>query len=531
VFTAALAEALPALRGDDLAGMEQRLRRVGRAVRGPVVERVVERVVAARAAGVGGGACPDAAWAGPLRLVDRARPRPLHGLVGDDTLRRAYYRCATGGRGQAPRDDTLGLGTGSLAPGLAQVVCREGGAQGSFAEAVDSVAASVGVALTAAVARRATEGMGAVAEAETQAAMARVARGQPAWAPADAAVEAAESAVLAVEVDGVYVQRDDGWPEMKVVTVAPRGPGVETDADTGRERLCWGRASDGAGVEEAQDFGGRAHAEACRRGLGTPAVRTVVARGDGAPWIWRHARAYRALPGVAVVEIIDLYHAYAYLWSVGNAVFGEGTAAAAAWVEPLKTRLYQEGAAPLHAALVTLARTVCDPDPADPPTDTATEGTAALAVRRALAYVTTNAARLDYPAFLARRLPLGAGAVESGCKSLVQARTKGAGMRWSGAGAQRVIALRALRRSGRWDAFWQARPQRAHLRLVPRARQPSTRTPAAPPVTRPPAAPTAPTAPTAPPPEAPPTPPPPRPLRPAADHAWRRAPIGCPRSA
>ncbi len=325
MFTAALAEALPALRGDDLAGMEQRLRRVGRAVLGPVVERVV----AARAAGVGGGACPDAACAGPLRLVDRARPRHLHGLVGDDTLRRAYYRCATCGRGQAPLDDTLGLGTGSLAPGLAQVVCREGGAQGSFAEAVDSVAASVGVALTAEVARRATEGMGAVAEAETQAAMARVARGQPAWAPADAAVEAAESAVLAVEVDGVYVQRDDGWHEMKVVTVAPRGPGVETDADTGRERLCWGRASDGAGVEEAQDFGGRAHAEACRRGLGTPAVRTVVALGDGAPWIWRHARAYLAraylaLPGVAVVEISDLYHADAYLWSVGNAVFGEG---------------------------------------------------------------------------------------------------------------------------------------------------------------------------------------------------------------
>ncbi len=44
--------------------------------------------------------------------------------------------------------------------------------------------------------------------------------------------------------------------------------------------------------------------------------------------------------------------------AVGNTVFGEGTAVAAAWVEPLKTRLYQEGAAPLHAALRTLARTV-----------------------------------------------------------------------------------------------------------------------------------------------------------------------------
>ena len=518
VFTAALAEALPALLADDLAGIEQRLRRVGRAVLGPVVERVM----AARAVDAGRGVCPECA--GLLRLVDRARPRHLHGLVGDYTLRRAYYRCAACERGQAPLDEALGLGTGSLAPGLAQVVCREGVAQGSFEEAVESVAASVGVAVTAEGARRATEGRGAVAEAEVQTAMARVARGQPAWTPVDAAVEAPDPAsdVLAVEVDGVYVHRDDGWPEMKVVTGAPLGPGLEMDADTGRERLCWGRASYGAGCEEAQAFWGRAHVEAGRRGLGTPTVRTVVALGDGAPWIWRHARAFLALPGVAVVEIIDLYHAYEYLWSVGNAVFGERTPAAAAWVEPLKTRLYTEGVAPLHAALTTLAHTVCAPDPAE---DAATESAAVIAVRRALEYVTTNAARLDYPAFIARRLPIGSGAVESGCKSLVQARAKGAGMRWSGAGAQHVIALRALRRSGRWDAFWQDQPQRTRLRLVPRRRQPSTRASLPPPPVVPPLAPAAPPA------DAAPAPPPPRPLRPAADHLWRRAPIGRPRSA
>jgi len=515
---AALAEALPAVLTSDLAGMEQRLRQVGRAVFGSVVERVA----AAQGIGLERGTCP--ACGGSLHSVDQARRRSVQGLVGDYTLYRAYYHCGACTQGHAPLDARLGLGTGSLSPGLLRVACREG-IEGGFVDTGDRVGESVGVTIDDEVLRRLTEGIGAVAEAEVQAAMTRVARGQPAWTDADAGVTTVpESGVLAVEVDGMFVHRDDDWHEMKVVTVAPLGPGVEVDADTGRERLCWGRASYGAGFEEAQAFWGRAHVEACRRGLGTPAVQTVVALGDGAEWIWRHARAFLALPGVEMVEIIDLYHAYEYLWAVGNTVFGEGTAGAAAWVEPLKTRLYQEGAAPLHAALHTLARTVCAPAPAG---DGDGESAAATAVRRALDYVTTNAARLDYPAFIARRFPIGSGAVESSCKSVVQARTKGAGMRWSAAGAQQVVSLRALHRSGRWDAFWQAQPQRARLRLVPRARR-APALPAAPPTRRGASLRPTPAAPT---PAASDAAPVPRLLRPAADHPWRRAPIGRARSA
>ena len=516
VFTAALEEALPVLLGCDLAGMEQRVRALGRAVLGQVITRVIRlhATLGAEERGV----CP--ACGGALQCVERARVRQVQGLVGAYTLHRVYYRCAACGQGHLPLDAHLGLGTGVLSPGLARVVCREG-IDGACENAVDRVAESLGVTPTDEVVRRATEGMGAVAEAAVQEAMARVARGQPAWAVRDP-VDPPASEVLAVEVDGLFVHRDDGWHEMKVATVAPLGPEREVDAETGRARLAWGKASYAAGFEEAQVFWGRGYAEACRRGLGTRAVRTVILIADAADWIWHSGRVFLGLPDVELVEILDLYHVYAYLWLVGNTVFGAGTAAAA-WIEPRKTRLYAEGPAPVQAALATRADRVRATEAADPAD---AESAPTATVRRAVAYFTDHAARLDYPSFVARAFPSGSGAVESSGKTVVQARTKGAGLRWSGTGAQAVVSLRALHRSGRWDTFWQSQPQRAHLRLGPRQRRP----PAPAPALAPPPAASVP-APVLTPPPAPPTLAPPQPLRPAADHVWRRAPIGRPRSA
>jgi hypothetical protein len=55
--------------------------------------------------------------------------------------------------------------------------------------------------------------MGAVAEARVQEAVIRVKQGQAAWAAAEITAPPANG-VLAVEVDGVQVHRDDGWHEM-----------------------------------------------------------------------------------------------------------------------------------------------------------------------------------------------------------------------------------------------------------------------------------------------------------------------------
>jgi hypothetical protein len=195
-------------------------------------------------------------------------------------------------------------------------------------------------------------------------------------------------------------------------------------------------------------------------------VALVVVLGDGADWIWHAAARFLALRDVELVEIVDIYHAWEHLWTVANAVFGTGSAAAAAWVAPLKRRLEQDGVAPVLTALTAL-----EPPGAD----------AADEIRKAQQYFTDQAARMDYPRFVARQLPIGSGVIESANKTLITAREKGAGMRWSRSGAQAVASLRAVQRSGRWDAFWRTQPQRRRPAVFPRRPRPRPRAAAPPP--------------------------------------------------
>ena len=239
-------------------------------------------------------------------------------------------------------------------------------------------------------------------------------------------------------------------------------------------------------------------------------------------WSWAMARTGSGIgrrtssggPGATVVEILDLFHAYEHLWEAGRAVFATPDALTA-WVEPLKDALYAEGASAVLAAFDALV----PPGPA-----------AADVRRRERADVADNAARMEYPRFVAQQLPSGAGAIESLCKTLIEARAKGAGMRWTRAGVQAVATLRAVRASGDGAAFWATHPLRTRLRLCPPGR-PRRRATAVAPA---PAADVRPLALPAPPAvESRPAPPPsvtagpavPAP-RPAATHPWRRAPIG-----
>jgi hypothetical protein len=451
MLMAGLRQMGPELLASDLDGIEQRLQDLGRRVMGEVVEEVV-RTLAAQP--IPAPLCPGCQT--PMRLVDRARSRELQGLVGDYTLARPYYACAACQHGLAPLDERLGLGSGALSPGLARVACRLG-IEDSFGEAADALAETLRVDVAREGTRRITEGIGAVAEVEEQAAMARAQDGHDPLPQAEVRALPAGAALL-IEVDGAQVHLDDDWHEAKVGLAAPLGPTTRIDRDSGRETLAMGNPSYCAGFEGAETFWWRVYVEACRQGLGSTGLALIVVLGDGADWIWRYAPRFLAIGHAQIVEIVDLYHAWEHLGAVAAAVFGAGTSTATAWLEPRKKQLREQGVAPILTALADLA----PPDPQ-----------AADEVRKALGYFTTHQARMDYPRFVARHLPIGSGAVESACKTLIEEREKGAGMRWTKADAQVVASLRALWRSGRWAAFWHSHPQRRRPKVFPRPTRPA----------------------------------------------------------
>jgi hypothetical protein len=116
-LTAALTAVTTTLLTADLDGVERCLQGVSR----PVMGREVEQGIAARVA-----APPD-----PAACAGRARPRPLHGRVGDDTLRRPSSVCAAGQGGDA------------VSPGLGRVLARAG-LEAPVAAAADQVGETLG---------------------------------------------------------------------------------------------------------------------------------------------------------------------------------------------------------------------------------------------------------------------------------------------------------------------------------------------------------------------------------------------------
>ena len=137
-------------------------------------------------------------------------------------------------------------------------------------------------------------------------------------------------------------------------------------------------------------------------------------------------------------QIVDFFHAMEHAGEVVTALLGpthpEHKKRRRHWAK----RLLKDGAEQLIAA----ARKESS--------GAATEA----AVEKALGYFVGNVERMQYGTFRAKGYFIGSGVVEAGCKAVIGARCKLSGMRWSVAGAENVLALRCIHRSGRTDEYW-----------------------------------------------------------------------------
>lgn len=246
------------------------------------------------------------------------------------------------------------------------------------------------------------------------------------------------------EVAAVYSLQ--AWP--RTIADVLHGLSDKRDADRPRptNKRVW------ASVEHtAQRVIDDAFAEALRRDP-ERRRRWVVLVDGNRDQLRRIQRAARGV-GVDITIVLDIVHVLEYLWRAAYAFHAEGTPEAESWVEHHLQRLLQgRSGGEIAKSLRLMATThALDADAAKP-------------VRKAAGYLVKNTKWLHYDRALADGLPIATGVIEGACRYLVQDRMGRTGARWSLAGAEAVLRLRALRTSGDFDDYWQFHLAQEHQR-------------------------------------------------------------------
>lgn len=357
---------------------------------------------------------------GAAAHYQRRRTIQVQTLLGPLALSRPYYLCPTCHQGQAPLDAQLGVCASSLSAGLEQVLALLGVCL-PFEEAAQVVEQVLTLSVSPTTVQQATERVGA-AIAASEAAALEATWHEPARAEASHLAPSPER--LYLSLDGTMVHlRAEGWKEVKLAVLYT----TRRVRQAGREAVLRGeRHSFVATLADCEAFGPLVWLEAARRGVLW--AKQVVVVADGAQWIWRLVADH--FP--QAVQIVDWYHASQYLWRVAAACYGEGSPPARAWAE---ARLAELWAGQVEVVLESIG------------------GLAGQApeAQEALTYLTNNQERMRYATYRAQGLQIGSGSMESGCKYVIGARLKQAGMRWSRQGAQAVAKARAWWKSGRWE--------------------------------------------------------------------------------
>lgn len=143
------------------------------------------------------------------------------------------------------------------------------------------------------------------------------------------------------------------------------------------------------------------------------------------------------------LRLLDFYHATEHLSKAAEAIFGKKDTQGKSWYRKWKNKLKESsaGAQGLINSIKYHQHQVTGKNRRD-------------ALAKELIFFTRNAPRMGYKSFLQKGLPIGSGPVEAGCKTIVKQRMCKSGQRWSLAGAQHVLHLRAIVKSGRWDIYW-----------------------------------------------------------------------------
>lgn len=165
-------------------------------------------------------------------------------------------------------------------------------------------------------------------------------------------------------------------------------------------------------------------------------TRVWVALVDGNVHQINQIKAEATARDINITIVIDLVHVVEYLPKATWSLHTEADPATEQWVRS-------------HALAVLAGNAL---NVADAIHDQATKadlsGTQRKGADEAAGYLTSKAPYLDYPKALANGWPIATGLIEGACRHIVTDRFDVTGARWSLAGAETILKLRALRSNG-----------------------------------------------------------------------------------
>jgi hypothetical protein len=177
-----------------------------------------------------------------------------------------------------------------------------------------------------------------------------------------------------------------------------------------------------------------------------PAIQQRVALTDGAEALQDQLQAKLS----HFTLVLDFIHVDEYLWKAGTALYGETDPNRAVWVETQLLDLLSSRTKHVIQRLEDKAKTL------------GPRSQARRVLQQVAGYLRRNQAHMDYATYLKRGWPIGTGVIEGVCRHLIKDRLELSGMRWTKAGADALLALRAVNENHDWDAYHQFRRAQRH---------------------------------------------------------------------
>ena len=368
-------------------------------------------------------------------FVDYRKKKVLT-VLGEVTVKRAYYHDKECHSGFCPKDDDLDIAGTGYSPGVRRLMSKVG-AMRPFALGHQDLHELAGISVSAKEVERQSHVVGDQIEQ---------------YHGAQAELAMSEKVVPIKAVPRIYVSMDGtGVPVVKRETADRRGKDggqaktreaklgcifTQTGLDKEGHPIRDEQSTSYIGaIETADDFANRLYKEAKRRGLDRAGEVCVI--GDGALWIWNIAD--EQFHGAC--QIVDLYHAREHYWTVARGCF-KSKEEQGKWAEDRRLELNDGKVEAVITAIEALASLPgCDKDLCE----------------KEIGYFEKNKERMRYADFRKRGLFVGSGVMEAGCRTVVGQRLKQSGMHWTVNGANNIIALRCSLLSNRWEDFWEDR--------------------------------------------------------------------------